>query len=558
MPWKPLDENDKIPTLGYDAADWMSEFLISPSSLEEEPFIPTAEQLDFLVRLYELDPITGKRLRHRAILSRPRGWGKSPFLAAIACFEALGDAVGDGYDSNGQPVGRPWCSIPMAEFRVLVTAATDDQTANTWAPLLQMLRGSRAESVYGLDVMDSFVYIPRGKIETRTASATSVKGAPTVCALMDQTETWLPGNGGVRLAQTLRNNAGKVGGVTIESPNAFEIGRNSVAEESFKTWEHAKTGRLRKEARSIIYFDHREAPVETDTANGESLLHGLRVAYGDSSAHPDGCVIHEPPCPPGWVDLERIKLDFWDTSNDPVVMRADFLNQISVASNAYITQPELRAAVREDIEISSSEPITLGFDGSEGRKQGIADCTCLVGYSIEKNHLFKIGCWAQPDGARGQGWTPPKLEIEQVIKETFKKYNVVGFFADPSAGWAGEVKDWEAKYHRRLKIKASSAEPIRYRQRDVTGTCEAYAQMLSSFRTEALTYDGSADMTAHFLHARKETRRQGYILVKPADDLDYSKIDLAVASMMAYRAGITARGRQNLSKPRRRVPRRLY
>ena len=239
MPWQPIDEDDEFPTLGYDVADWMMEFLLMPDrddeSEEHIPFVPTQEQIEFLARLYELDPDTGRRVKQRAVLSRPRGWGKSPFLAAICCAEAMGPVLCDGWDSDGQPVGVPWSTrrTPIVQ----VTATTDDQTGNTWDPLLEMLRGSPAESEYGLDPMDSFVALRRGRIEKRTSSATSVKGAKAVMAVMDQTETWLPSNGGPKLAKTLRSNADKLGGLTIETPNAYTIGERSVAETTARFYE---------------------------------------------------------------------------------------------------------------------------------------------------------------------------------------------------------------------------------------------------------------------------------------------------------------------------------
>lgn len=556
MAWKPLDEFDEFPTLGYLVADWMEAYLLRPDTDTYEPFIPTQEQLEFLVELYRLDPDSGKRLRHRAVLSRSRGWGKSPFLAAVGAAEAMGPVLCDGWDADGQPVGVPWSTLRTPIVQICAT--TDDQTANTWIPLLEMLRGSEAESHYELDVMDSFVSMPRGRIETRTSSATSIKGARAVCAIMDQTETWVPGNGGPRLARTLRNNATKLGGVTIETPNAFTIGENSVAEQTARHVELVKAGKTKPEVALSLIYDHREAPIDTDIADRDSLIHGLRVAYGDSSDHPGGCLIHDPPCTPGWVPIDRVATDFWDTDSDPAEMCADFLNQIAAASDAWVTQPELRAIADYDKKISSNEPITLGFDGSEGRKIGIADSTVLIGYSVTQKHLFKIGVWSQPDGPVGEGWQPPKLEIEQKVRETFDKYNVVGFYADASAGWAGEVKAWEARYSKRLKAKISSNEPIRYPQRNVSKTCEAFAQLLSAIRQEQITYDGSPDLTAHFLNARRQTRQAGYILVKPADDQDYSKIDATWGAMFAYRAGLDAVGKGQAQPRTRRRPRRLY
>lgn len=556
MPWEPLDEFDKFPTLGYDVADWMTEFLLRPDVDDLESFVPTQEQLEFLVRFYELDPVTCKRIKSRGVLSRPRGWGKSPFLAAMCAAEALGPVLCDGWDASGQPVGVPWSTrrTPIVQ----VAATTDDQTANTWEPLLEMLRGSPAEDEYGLDPMDSFVALRRGKIEKRTSSATSIKGARATFAVLDQTETWVPGNGGPKLARTMRNNATKVGGSTIETPNAFTIGERSVAEATAREWELIKAGKVKREAARRLLYDHREAPLTTDIADRESLIEGLRIAYGDASKDPRGCVIHDPPCPPGWVDIEHTADDFWAPTADPAQMCSDFLNQLTSASDAWLTMPELRAIEDHGKTITSTEPITLGFDGSEGRKIGIADSTVLIGYSLAQKHLFVLGIWSQPDGPKGERWRPPHLEVEQTVRKVFELYNVVGFYADPSAGWAQEVKEWEAHYSRRLKAKISASEPIRYPQRNVSATCQNFADLLSAIRQGAITYDGDPQFTAHLLNARRSPRQAGYVLVKPADDQDYSKIDAAWGAMFAFKAGLDAVGKGAAKSTRRRRPRRLY
>lgn len=239
-------------------------------------------------------------------------------------------------------------------------------------------------------------------------------------------------------------------------------------------------------------------------------------------------------------------------------MSSDFLNQLTSAADAWLTMPELRAVEDHGKTVSATEPVTLGFDGSEGRKIGIADSTVLIGYSVTQKHLFVLGIWSQPDGPRGEGWTPPHLEVEQTVRAAFDRYNVVGFYADPSAGWAQEVKEWEARYHRRLKARISAAEPIRYPQRNVTATCEGFANLLSAIRQQAVTYDGNPQLTAHLLNARRSPRQAGYVLVKPADDQDYSKIDAAWGAMFAYRAGLDAVGKGAARPAQRRRPRRLY
>lgn len=556
MPWVPQFEGD-FPTLGWQVADQMAEYLGRPDAGDDEqadPFIVTREQQDYLNELYRLDPITCKRVIHRSVMMRPRGWGKSPFVGGIMIAEGLFEVVPDGWDADGQPVAKPWSKVRTPY--VAIAAVTEEQTKNTWEPLLEMLRNGSAPDEFNCDPMDSFVALERGRIAPITASPLSIKGFKAVAASLDQTETWLRGNSGVKLAQTLRNNATKLGGVTIETPNAYTLGERSVAESSYEFWDKIKSGKHQalEDVRSI-YFDHRVTPA-TDIGDRDSLIEGLRVAYGDSSKDPRGCVLHDPPCTPGWSDLERIADDFMDTSNDPAQMRADFLNQVDSARDAFVSEAELRAVLAEK-EISKTEVVTLGFDGSEGRKRGIADSTVLVGYSVTQKHIFKIGLWEQPEGPKGEGWKPPKDEIDAKVRQTVSKdLHTVGFFADPSAGWAGDVKAWEASFHSRLKAKVTAAEPIRWKQREVTRTCETFDQLYSMIRNGEITIENDPDLIRHFLNARRDPRRAGYVLKKPDDDQDFSKIDLTWGAMLALAAGLDAVGK-GVTGARKRAPRRI-
>lgn len=560
MPWVPQHEGD-FPTLGWHVADQMAEFLGRPDAGDDDifdPFVLTIEQQEFLNEIYRLDPVTCKRIVHRGSLIRPRGWGKSPFVGGIMIAEGIFEVVPDGWDAEGQPVGKPWSKVRTPY--VAIAAVSEEQTKNTWEPILEMLRQGSAVDEFNLDPMDSFVALERGRIVPITSSATTIKGFKAVAASMDQTETWLKGNGGIKLAQTLRNNATKLGGVTIETPNAYVLGERSVAEASFEFWDDIQSGKYKnlEDVRSI-YFDHRPAPADTQVDDMDSLIHGLRVAYGDSANHPDGCLLHDPPCPPGWFDVHRGALDFFDTSNDVAVMRADFLNQVDAARDAYVSDPEIRACIpKEPKQITRSEPITIGFDGSEGRKdKHIADSTVLIGYSVSQRHFFRIGIWEQPDGPAGEGWRPPKLEIEQTVAKAFRDYNVVGFYADPSAGWAGEVKQWEAAYHKRLKAKMSIPEPIRWRQKDLSRTCDTFDQLYSAIRQGEVTFDGDPTIIKHFLAARRDPRRAGYVLKKADDNQDYGKIDAAWGAMFAFAAGNDALGKGVTARTSSRMPRQI-
>lgn len=540
----------EVPTLGWYVLDWMTEYLARPAVDEYEPFVPYREQEDFILRWYQLDPATGRFVYGRGLLGRPRGWGKSPILGGLCIVEALADVVFDGWDADGQPVGRPWTTVrtPL----VHVAAVSEDQTNNTWQPMLEMLREEAPiHSAYpGLEPFDTVVNLPRGKIEKRTSSGRTVKGAPTTFAVLDQTEEWVPSNGGPALAQKIRTNTAKNGGRTIESPNAYIPGEGSVAEKSAETAVAAREGRTRLD--QPILWDHREAPPETDMTDRASLVHGLRVSYGDASGHPDGCVIHDPPCAPGHVDLEAQIGIIWDPATDVQTARSDYLNQITHASDAWLSQPDWAACMDLDAVVSDGDAVVLGFDGSRGRARGKADATALIGCRIADGLLFEVRVWEQPAGPAGREWVPNPIEVDSEVRAAFDRWQVAGFYADPS-GWGEHVARWEARFGKRLKVKATQSEPIAVWPRGKTSNV---GLAVEDFRQAVVNgeakHDGAPTLTRHVLNARRRATRTGYLIYKAYPDSP-DKIDAAYAAVMAWKARIDALAQGITGKRERRV-----
>lgn len=559
MPWKP-SAPDEVPTLGYGVLDWMEANLNSPAG-DDTPLRLTVEQEDFLLRWYEIDPHSGRFLAWRGLIGRPRGWGKSPLLAAVALAEGLGPVIFAGWDAAGQPVGKPWSEI--REPIIHVAAVSEEQTQNTWGSLLAMVEDAPVLANYpGCDPMLSQMNLPVGRIERITASARTVKGARTVLGVLDQTEEWVPSNGGPRLAQTMRTNAAKMGGRTIESPNAFFPGEGSVAEESAQYAARILEGATRAKG---LLWDHREAPAETDMTDRDSLIAGLRYAYGDSSDDPRGCVLHTPPCAPGWSPIQSIADMFWDPANDPQQLRSDFLNQIVSASDAYIERPEWNARSANTLAgqgivikpLADRDEITLGFDGSRKRSRGVADATALIAVRVADGYVEPIRVWEQPDGPAGDDWRVPVDEVRQVVAETFRRYRVVGFYADP-AKWEGILAEWEAAYGARLKIRASRQNPIEWW---FSGRRSIVTQALDAFRGAVadgeMSHSGSAVLTRHVLNAHVRHNPSGYGIYKAYPD-SWDKIDACVAAVLAWQARLDAVAAGVGASKTRRAPRRIY
>ena len=557
MPWKPDYENE-FPTLGWLALDWMTTYLASPEKQDYEPLILTKEQATFVLKFYELDPVTCKRIIQRGVLSRPRGWGKSPITAAIACLEALGPVYPGGWDADGKPVGAPWSSVrkPLVEIAAVSEGQVD---TNTWSPLKDMLSiGPAVDDYPGLEVMEGFINLPYGRIQKRTAAAGSAKGAPAHFVVCDQTEEWTKGNGGINLYNKLRNNVLKRGGHLLESPNAYTPGDGSVAENTMVGYQQIKEGRAL--VTRGVYYDHREAPADTDMGDEDSLMRGLAIAYGDS-ASVEFCAIHNPPCEsPGWVDLEELRDGIWQPGTDMQVSRSDWLNQITHASDAWISSPVWKARHDASKIIADRDMVVLGFDGSRGRAKGKPDATALIGCRVNDGHIFQIQVWEAGDHPDTWAtWEPNIVEIEAAIGSAFLNWNVVGFYADPGKDWRSHVNAWEAKWGHKVQIKGSANHPFEWWMTGGrSGLVErAIEQLEGAIRNGDITHDGSSTLTRHVLNARRRLSHSKLALGKE-NDYSSNKIDACVAAVLAYQARLDALSRVVEEPQTFYVPSRLY
>jgi hypothetical protein len=568
IPWRDPETGqiDAFPTLGRQLVDWMSFHLPVPDGpLIGQPLNLTGEQQGFVHKLYRLDPewsgpvikgaaLSNARVVTRAILSRVKGWGKSPLLGGLCITEGVAPVILDhwstedpdvdtiwGYDPRdpdadwgpfvapaGWPIARRWDSLGF-RAKTQVIATSEDQTANTWEPLLDM---ARSESLLdcecgcgrGVEPMETFVKLPRGRIEFTTSSADSREGGRPVFAVFDQTESWTSSNGGIRLAESVRRNLTKTGGCSVETPNAYLPGVGSVAELSFQAAEdQRKRGKLGKET---ILLDHRQAPLDVDISDRADLIRGIEIAYGDSLDKAGG-----------WVVADRVADDFWDPNVDPATARMYFLGQVTAAARAWVQQYDWSGCYDPDAVIADGSTITLGFDGSQRRARGITDATALVACHVRTGYCWPLGIWEQPTNPMGQpldrDWEAPRFEVDAAVRMAFERYRVLGFFADP-ARWVDEVSRWEETWGRRLLVKATVQHPIQWwmtggRTSLIVKACE-HAQ--SAIVERQMTHDGDFLLTRHVLNSRTVDTPSGLMIAKEFPD-STRKIDGAVAMVLA-------------------------
>jgi hypothetical protein len=532
VPEFPLDGSVK--TLGWGVIDWAESYCLQPDGdLAGTPYTFTREQINFTLWWYAVDA-GGKFTYRRAVLRRAKGWGKSPFLGALALAELCGPVRFGGWDSFGEPRGiahpMPW---------IVIAGVSETQTENTMAAIRSMCEDSALVDDYGLDVGLTRILAPSGgKIVPITASSSSQEGARPSFAILDETHHWTKSNGGAKLARVVRRNLAKSrdgAARAIETTNAHEPGGESVAEGSYLAWRSMTEGRTRRKL--DVLYDTREAPDGIDLADEKAVLAGLRAAYGDAS----------------WVDLERILAEVYDPDTPPEEARRFYLNQIVAAADSWIAPHEL-AANRPDelapLKLSApgewkkhADTVALGFDGSL-----TDDSTALVAVRMSDGAAFLLAVWEKPEGPKGDGWEVPKDQVRDAVDFAFASLDVIAFFSDV-AYWETEIDHWRELYSERLLVKATTRHAVGWDMRghrmETVRSAEALHRALldgkvpyGPHEVEAGTargHDAEAIVTRHVLNARRRPTRWGVDFGKETRESP-KKIDVLAALLLAYMA----------------------
>lgn len=499
MPWRGPSYEGEFPSIGWDILDWSANYLKVPDGpLAGEPLELTDEQAEFVVRFYAIDD-RGKFIYRRGALRRAQGWGKSPILGMFCLAELAGPTRFGGWDARGEPV-----AVPPSTPWVQVAAVSEDQTQNTYAASHGMVIESElAGSVVDVGLTRMFLIGEPGRFEPVTAAAGSRLGQRLTFFVPDETHLWTRRNGGKKLIATLRRNAAKMNGRSVESTNAHEPGEGSVAED---TWKAANDG-----APGLLY-DSREAPPVENLHDRDAVVAALEVAYGDSKA---------------FVDLGRLASEIADPATDPTDARRFYFNQLVAGARCPVDIPHWESLVADHTVLDGTR-IGLGFDGSISN-----DMTCLYGCTAE-GHVFRVASWERPENAP-DGWRVPRGEVCEEVAKAFARWDVGRMFADPPK-WTTEIELWADEFGEDRVLFFDTNQSSK-----MSLACDRFA---SSVRESSVSHDGGAELTAHLAAcARKNVRvnvdeddgRTRFVIVKA----DVRKIDAAVAGVLALEAAMT-------------------
>lgn len=512
--WRGPNEEGEFPTLGYDMGEWIESHCVIPDGYRQgEPYLLTDEMWKFLVHFYRLYPYAEPwpapdALRYTgAQLRRSQKWGKDPFGAAMILGEALGPGRFDGWNAAGEPVGAPYPTPLMA-----CLGTSEDQTDNTWRPLLSMIRLGPLINLPGMDAGETRINLPSGgKIEPVTTSARARLGAPMSFVTITESHLFTLQGGHRKVCGAVKRNVAGMDGRWLELTNAWDPTEGSEAQVTGESGDER------------VYCDTIEPNRVEDLSDDELLYAELMRQYGDSARERGG-----------WVNIKgRIFHEVRSTRHLEADRRRFFLNEIVVGESVFVDpiRWDLATGGEKVLPLASKDAIALGFDGSKYQ-----DATALVASRLSDARLFCLRVWERPQGAP-RDWRVPAAEVDRVVRDTFAAYRVAYLFADPYR-WQDYLDRWSADFPDQVVEFPTNVEVRMDR---------AIERFTTSFAEGEITHDGSPHLARHAKNAvlvkgskkkprpgEEETIATHYL--KMAKRGDGMLIDLAVAAVLAHHA----------------------
>lgn len=574
--WDGQDPSDRwiLPeiTLGWQILKWIEDSLLGDEvDIEGNrlPFIPTPEQARFILWWYAIDE-DGRFIYREGVFQRIKGHGKDPLLAAIALVELIGPCRFQGWATRDMPDIGVYEDDPVARDNpsawIQVAAVSEKQTKNTSLLFNQMLR-KELHKKYSWDPgkVVSYAYSGTRQIECVTSSPASLEGNRPSFVIMNETHHWRENNDGHGMAEAIERNATKSkGGMArrLAITNAYDPSEKSVAQQRRESYEQQLAGLAPD---SKVLYDtleappdarirpkklHKEDPEPTDEQIAEYLSAIVTAVRGDST----------------WLDVENIVSSIMDTNNKASLSRRFYFNQIVAAENAWVDPEAVQlsidkvvAAARliagaDDLRVgwvvNPEEPIVIFFDGSKSD-----DATALVGCRVSDGYCFTLGIWSPPEQKeRAKTWLAPRGAVNQRVTEVFKRFNVVGFWADPSHAndeedgtryWDDMIDGWMKEYKDRLDPKCwpvksgFGAHAIQFDMTSPTNQ-KAFVGMaettVEDFENEndveeydpLFRIDGHPALVRHLLNSRANPSNKWGVTLMKDNRESKKKIDLAV------------------------------
>lgn len=482
----PAPDLEPWPTLGPQVCDLLEERCVhGPGDLIGQDYVLDDEKRALIYRWYEVypqgHPRAGKRRFKRVGLSVRKGTAKTELAAAVAFAELHPDAPVrcDGFDANGDPVGRPVTDpyIPMVAY-------TEEQTEDlAYAALLAMCRMSPDADLFDAGLDRILRWDGKGKAVALASAPDSRDGARTTFQHFDETHRLvLPRH--VETHQTMLGNIPKrmmADPWSLETTTTYTPGEGSVAE---GTHEFAELIAAKKIKEKTFFFFHREAaPVKDEDLSDEVQIRAAVIeASGPSIAK--------------WPDfegqIEAIIALYNAPDADKKYWERVWLNRRIQAGRQAFDVKRWAELARPNLRLPGArELITVGFDGAKYR-----DATALIATHVLTGFQWPLGIWECPaDPKAAEDWECPENEVDASLVHAFKTWRVLRSYFDPWY-YEGLVSVWKGRWGEQVVTEWRTNRP--------KVMAEAIAGYDRAQRSGALTHSGDPVYARHIGNARKK------------------------------------------------------
>lgn len=433
------DPEAPFPSLGEQVCDLIEErFIFGPGSLKGEPAVLDDDKRAAIYSFYEVYPQghewAGRRRFKRCGISVRKGLAKTELMAWVALAElhAEGPVRCDGFDANGNPVGRP-----VRDPYIPLLAVTVEQVEElAYGALYVMVTEGPDADMFDATLERIIRLSPLGRADGKAVplsnSPGSRDGARTTFQGFDEPHRlYLPRQTAAH--ETMVANLEKR---VLEDPwglyvgTAGEPGQGSIAEGL-----HAEALAIAKGEVDDpqLFYMHREAGPGYDLSDFDQRLAAVKEATGPVGEYGPG-QFHS--IAKQWdrkgADkkyLERVWLNRWTRSDE----------------QAFDPKKRVSLLVKDD-PFTKGALVTGGFDGARFR-----DSTAIVITDVLTGRQKMWGLWERtsynldPETGELEPWEIDEAEVTESMAELMATFQVWRFNADPPH-WTETVGSWAGKW----------------------------------------------------------------------------------------------------------------
>lgn len=428
--------------MGGQWCEWLEAFWChGPGPILGSPYRLHGDAELFVWQLGEVFPAGHRRageLAYReAALVEPKVWAKSELASGLCGVKALGPAVFDGWDADGNPVGRP-----VEYANVQVFANDEDQAGNTFRPTVYGLHPKTARP----ELLDEYgepdagiepdtcsrIVLPgqRGVIEPLSSRARSKEGRLPTFLVLEEPHLWVLRTM-VELWRTGIRGVLKTAGYTqaLLPSNWFVPGEGSVLEQVWLDVEAGAEGVLwcGNALPAGILDPSRPVRDQPKAAIRKALL----AVYGTAAAH---------------AGIEAL-IDYIrrPSTRDEDVWRFYLNAGRTLASSWTDHRSWMDRMAAPGVRLAAKDRIGLGFVGVDG-------CVALVGCRLKDRLVEPVAVW--------DGRTPEPSEVEAAVRDAFERFTVARMLVNPW-GWMTELERWATRYGEKVVLRFPVREDAR-------------------------------------------------------------------------------------------------